>query len=114
MTQTSASNERQIRTAKERAKRDDEISAEITRVLMSNPEGRRWMWLQLAFCRAFAVDAVTDPGPMAYEKGLRTYGMKLFSEIGLHAARFLPTMMEENSNTIKKDQDNGGSANDPE
>lgn len=112
MTQTSASSARQIKAAKERAKADDLTEEVIIKTLMSDPRGRRWLWNQLAFCRCFSVDANTDPGQMAFEKGLRNYGMKLFSAIGRHAPAEYLTMTREQSLVVSKDLTDGGSAND--
>lgn len=112
MAQTSATNERQIKSAKDRAKRDADVREDIIKNLMANIEGRRYLWNEIAFCRVFIADESTDLGTLAYNNGRRSYGLKLFADIGRYAAKFIPTMMEENSSTIKKDQDDGGSLDD--
>lgn len=110
--QTSASSERQILAAKERRKRDDEVTADIIRAMMANPEGRRWLWNQMAECGVFLSATSLDPQTLAFAAGKRSLGLKLFSDIGLYAARLLPTMLEENSSTISKDTSDGRSADD--
>ncbi len=112
VTQTSASSRRQIEAQRARQRRDDEVEEAIIHIIMRNPEGRRWMWNQLAFCRAFHVDANTDPGQMAFEKGLRNYGMKLFTAVGRFAPAEYLTMTREMSMVAAKEQHDGGSAND--
>lgn len=97
MPQTSASNEGQIRAANDRAKKDSDVEATIIRVLMANPEGRRWVWNQLAFCRVFIADEGTDPGRMAFDKGLRNYGLKLLKATTTHAPELYITMTKEQS-----------------
>ena len=116
MPQTSATNERQIREARERAKRDDLVEKTIIELIMRNPEGRRWMWNQLAFCQMWYVDRDTDHGAMAFEKGLRNYGLKLMSAVIRTTPREYLTMMEEQSSfflpppTPKENPDGGPDA----
>lgn len=110
--QTSASSEKQIRAARERAKKDAEVEGTIIRVLMANPEGRRWIWNQLAYCRCFVVDENLKAKRMAFEKGLRSYGMKLFSAVGRYAPDAYLTMTKENSSVQFKEDPDGGNADD--
>ena len=112
MTQTNAASKRQVKAAKERAARDAEVEETIIKVIMRHPDGRRWMWNQLAECQCFANDANLDPGWMAYQKGLRNYGLKLFAAVGKHAPAEYLTMTKEQSFVVAKELNDGGSAND--
>lgn len=114
MPQTSATNEGQIRSAKERAKKDADTRETVIVNMMANAEGRRYLWNEIAFCKVFLSDESTDLATLAYNNGRRSYGLKLFADIGLYAPKHIPTMMEENSSTIKKAQDDGGSADLPD
>lgn len=112
--QTSASNERQIREVQDRAKKDAEVTASIIRAFMTNSEGRRWIWLQLSFCRVFSTDSGVDFGTMAFEKGLRNYGLKLLADVTRYAPDQYITMTREQSGVELKEDPDGGYANDPD
>ncbi len=113
MPQSSATNERQIKAALDLAKNDALVEQTIIELIMRNPQGRRWMWNQLSFCRVFQGDSGVDFGTMAFEKGLRNYGLKLLNAVSGHTPALYVTMMQEqNPSAQLKEDPNGGHAND--
>jgi len=104
MSAFSATNERQIKAREDRAKKDVEVTASIIRAFMGNAEGRRWIWLQLSFCRVFNADTGTDFGTMAFEKGLRNYGLKLLADVTTHAPDLYITMTKEQSGVTLQEE----------
>ncbi len=91
----SSTNERQIRERNERFKRDrlnDEI---ITKQLMSNTEGRHWVWNRLSEGAIFQEDMDLDPQRMAFSKGVRNVTLRLLKDVQGFTPREYITMTEE-------------------
>lgn len=97
MSQTSASNERQIREANERQRRDRITDRVITEALMSSVDGRRWVWLRLADAQLFVEDADLDPYRMAYTKGTKQFALRLLRDVNRFAPEAYITMTRENT-----------------
>ena len=97
MTQTSSTNERQIRNAQRRAKKDVEIEKTVISTLMRTVDGRRWLYNQLAFAQVFAGTEALGHAEMAFEKGRRNTGLKLLDSILRHAPTEFTRMLEESS-----------------
>lgn len=95
--QSSGSNERQIKRAQKQAKLDAQTDRVILQTLMQRPDGRRWVWLQLEFAQVFVGNGNLDPQVMAFEKGQRNSGLKLFQDVMAHCPNEFVKMMQENS-----------------
>lgn len=104
---TSATNPKQIKARKESARRDVDVETYIIQQLMSEPLGRRWVWLQLEFAQIFIGDEELDPARMAFDKGRRNTGLKLLRAVSRHAPQLYVTMTEENSGVKLKEEDDG-------
>lgn len=94
---TSASNERQIKERKRRAAEDARVEADIVRVLMQHPDGRRWVWLRLSEAQLFIGDTDLDPYRMAFMKGMKQFALKLLQAVNRHCPQEYVTMTVENT-----------------
>lgn len=97
MSQSSATNERQIKLAQKQAKADALVDKLVIGQLMSTEKGRRWVYLQLEFAHIWDGNENLDPGVMAFEKGRRNTGLKLLASVMAHAAPQYVKMLEESS-----------------
>lgn len=97
MSQTSTSNENQIKKAKAQAKKDAGVEKTIIETLMATIAGRRWIWNQLAFAQIFVAGESLDPQVMAFEKGRRNTGLKLLDAVMRYAPAQFVKMLEESS-----------------
>jgi len=90
------------------AARDDRDA--IVRI-MSDTFGRAWMWRKLEAARIFADPFTGDALVEAFNKGYRSFGMNLLSDIMLHCPQMYLKMTEEaNVRRINDDNDNDSAA----
>ena len=82
------------------AKKDALLLTEVSRALLQSYQGRRWLWLQLEFAQCFSEDANLDPGVMAWNKGRRNFGLKLYQEFSRVAPDLFLLMTRENTGTL--------------
>lgn len=104
----SATNENTIRKAKERQKADAKVEAEVIRHLMSTVNGRRWLWLNLAFAQIFVATEELDPQRLAYNEARRNSGLRLLTAINSHAPDLYFRMVQENSSANLEENSNDG------
>lgn len=96
------------RQAEAKRTRDKRISRTVVTALMSSPDGRRWIWLQLEAAQVFAQTYV--PGSFdqtAFAEGNRRFGNKLLAEIQMYAIADFVRMLQENNPTVEEIQDVG-------
>jgi hypothetical protein len=73
---------------------------------MSDTFGRAWMWRKLEAARIFADPFTGDALVEAFNKGYRSFGMLLLSDIMLHCPQMYLKMTEEaNVRRINDDND---------
>jgi hypothetical protein len=84
------------------AARDDRDA--IVRI-MSDTFGRAWMWRKLEAARIFADPFTGDALVEAFNKGYRSFGMILLSDIMLHCPQMYLKMTEE-ANVRRLNDDN--------
>lgn len=92
-----ASDRRQIAEARAKAKREEAIDAAMMKVIMGTLSGRNWMWRQLEFAQIFNGNGNLDPQVMAFEKGARNFGLKLYRDVALYTPNEFVTMLRENT-----------------
>lgn len=115
MTQRSASSEKQIKQAVALAKRDAETRETIIATLMSNSQGRRYLWLELEDALVFHDDTLEVPemdhATLCVRAGRRSAGLKLLGAISAFAPNQYFTMVKENSG-VKLDERNDNDSGD--
>lgn len=85
---TSSTNESRLRKLRQQQERDLLTNRLITERLMSDEEGRRWVWLRLSEGQLFINDEGLDPSRMAYDKGIRNAALRLLRDVN----RYTPTL----------------------
>lgn len=113
---TSSTSERQIRARVQQAKRDAILEETVIRSLMSHPDGRRWVWLQLEWAQMFVGDENVEPYTMAFQKGRRNTGLKLLKAVQAYTPNDYITMTTEATKvelSLNKEPTNGGRDSDP-
>lgn len=83
-----------------KSKRDDVTYNLVIRTLMSSPDGRRFVWLDLAECHVF--DQLFGVGDgshaaMSFAEGQRSRGLKLLKAVTSLCPAHYITMTNENS-----------------
>ena len=79
--------------------------------IMSDTFGRAWMWRKLEAARIFADPFTGDALVEAFNKGYRSFGMNLLSDIMLHCPQMYLKMTEEaNVRRINDDNDSDTAA----
>ena len=71
----------QVKGRKEKAKRRDLLKRSALKALMSNAEGRMWMWDLLSSCNVFHSSFSMEALLMAFNEGKRNMGNALIGEI---------------------------------
>lgn len=90
-----AANETQIKEAAEREKSERERELNDIRFLLANPEGRRFLWKTLKFCKAFG--SIWEPSAkIHYNAGVQDVGHYLMAEIASANEDAFVMMMKEN------------------
>lgn len=108
---TSATNERRIAQAQERAKRDRINEELVIKSLMSHRDGRRWLWLLVSKCGVFRSSFDPSAGGhsrMCFTEGQRTLGLELFGLITALCPADYIKMTNENSPQKLKELDDDG------
>ena len=91
------------RAAARKRKQDREDGAAVLRELLSTVRGRRWLWLRMEECHAFADDENLDHAVMAYQKGQRNIGLRLISATMAASPALYLRMTEENTQVVLTD-----------
>ena len=87
---------------------DVRIRRTVITALMSNPDGRRWVWLQLSEAQVFSQTYVPDSfDQTAFAEGNRRFGNKLLAEIQTYAIADFVRMLQENNPKVEEIQDVG-------
>lgn len=73
------------------------------RDIMSTPRGRRWIWDLLSAARLFHEDMNTEPGWMAFCKGERNFGLRIYSTVSINCPNEYVQMVRENTKADLKD-----------
>lgn len=97
MPEYSAANRKDIRAA-EKAEKAREASRQSVLVgLMSTIEGRAYIYADLEFCHVFVDPFTSDALAEAFQKGIRTVGLKLLADLMQYAPdQFILAMREAN------------------
>jgi hypothetical protein len=112
---TSLTNERQLAKAQERAKQDKITEELVIKTLMSQPNGRRWLWLLVSKCGVFRSSFDPSAGGhsrMCFTEGQRTLGLELFGLITALCPADYIRMTNENSPQKIKELDDERSDDD--
>lgn len=109
---TNAANIRDIATKQKRAKSDSETEKLVLRTLMSQVDGRRYIWLRLSECNVWASTFTGDALTGAFREGERNVGLKLFGAVSRLCPNEFMCMTIENSAVELKEEDNGRSSSD--
>lgn len=110
----SATDQAQIDRRRARAKADQGIKDTVIRTLMSDPSGRRYIWLELAELKIWDQTIVFAPGGntmTAFNEGKRSVGLRLLKEVTRLCPNEFMRMMVENSAIEQKEETNDGSRN---
>lgn len=105
---TSATNETQIKKAKEQARKDRLNEKAVLTLVMSSVAGRRWVWLKLAEAQVFNEEQSLDGMYLAYRNGQRNAGLRLLAAITAHTPEMYLRMTQENSGVqLQEEEENG-------
>ncbi len=88
MTQTSASNRKDVRAAEKQAEIDDRNRGNILQRIMSDGPGRRWIWDLLAATQIYDGGHYPDSNLLHFRQGQRSVGLTILSDI----LRFCPEL----------------------
>jgi hypothetical protein len=78
---TSTTNERQIASRAAQSKRDRVTDKIVITSLMSQPDGRRWVWLRLTEAQIFQQSEDLDHAQLCMKVGLRNAGLRLLRDV---------------------------------
>ncbi len=109
---TSATSESTIAKGKAQLRADALTDRTVITTLMSDVNGRRWLWLALTRAGIFSEDSGLDAMYMAYQKGIRNEGLRLLRSITRYTPAHYLTMTRENTGVELKEEDHGGSHDD--
>lgn len=90
-----AANRKDIRSAEKAQVMLSTIDREVISGLMSLPNGRQWVYEQLARCQTYADPFTPDPYVHAYQSGAKSYGTHLHNQIMLYAPSMYELMIRE-------------------
>lgn len=97
MTQLSASSRQEIRRLEKAAKLREIHEREAIIAIMSNKPGRTWMWGHLEFAGVFQDRFLGDGLKDAHASGVRTFGLRLLSDITVHCPELFLEMLRESN-----------------
>ncbi len=106
------SNRRNTRLKQQQAD-DLRVEEQITILLMSSAQGRRWVWIRLTEAGIFRThfDYIDSHPRMSYADGLRNAGLRLYAAVQKYALPEFVRMMEESAkvdlhlNTTEEEED---------
>ena len=96
-TKYNAGDAQQVATAQGRAKTREIRKRSGLRKLMSDPEGRMWMWDLLAECGVFHSSFSSDALTMAFSEGRRDIGLRRVAEINRLGPELYSKLVGENT-----------------
>lgn len=97
MVEYSAANRKDIRQAEKAAKAVEASRQSVLVGLMSTIEGRAYVYADLEFCRVFVDPFTGDALAEAFQKGIRTVGLKLLADLMSYTHdQFILAMREAN------------------
>lgn len=103
MEQRNATDKVQIQSAEKRANRLKEQACNDMRQILSTPEGRRFIWGLLGFCRINESSYDPSGSKVYFQEGIRNVGLKVLADVHNANADAYVTMMKE----AKGRKDNG-------
>jgi hypothetical protein len=93
----SATNEARIKRQRAQIRKDRETDKTVIIALMSNPDGRRWVWNKLSEAQIFVEGESLDHAVLAYQKGMRNSGLRLLASVSTHTPEMYVRMTQENA-----------------
>jgi len=90
-----ASNPEQIAEARNRARQQAQLEANMIRALMDLEQGRLWMWNLLAACHVFSTSFAKNSLEMAFAEGERNVGLRLLAAINTACPDLYIKMVQE-------------------
>lgn len=94
---TNAASEKGIAKRKRQAEADRTVDRTVIVALMSQVDGRRWVWLRLAEAQIFEENENLDPQYMAFATGRRNSGLRLLRAVNRYTPAMYIRMTEENT-----------------
>jgi hypothetical protein len=91
-----AGDAQQVAKARGKAKVREHQKQSGLRKLMSDPEGRVWMWELLSLCGIYHSGFSSDALAMAFNEGRRDIGLRITAEINRLNPEFYARMTAEN------------------
>lgn len=90
---------------REAAKRIEITRKTVIRGLMSQPDGRRYIWLELSECHCFTQSFAPGHADVtAFNEGQRSRGLKLLDDVTRWAPEQYILMTKENSSVQLKEE----------
>ncbi|MFZ0945697.1 MAG: hypothetical protein WB930_00020 [Syntrophobacteraceae bacterium] len=96
-----AGDAQQVAKAKSKQKTRDLQKKAALRKIMSDPEGRMWMWDLLSRCGVYHSSYSSDALAMAFHEGHRNIGLHLTAEINRLSPEMYARMVSENQEKEK-------------
>ncbi|SPJ15389.1 conserved hypothetical protein [Syntrophobacter sp. SbD2] len=96
-----AGDAQQVAKAKSRQKTRELQKKAALRKIMSDPEGRMWMWDLLSRCGVYHSSYSSDALAMAFHEGHRNIGLHLTAEINRLSPELYTRMVSENQEKEK-------------
>ena len=90
--------EAQVKARNKRVKLASREHEEVLELLMSRPEGRRWMFAVLEQCHMYHSTFDPNPTVMAFREGARNVGLQLLNAVTLAAPEQYMLMLKERAN----------------
>jgi hypothetical protein len=104
----SAVDPKKIERKRDRSKRDAITRETVIKSLMSHPDGRRYIWLELEEAKVFQQTLVLGPGgpeATAFNEGKRSGGLRLLTEVTRLCPDDYMKMTKENASVKLKEDD---------
>lgn len=90
-------NEKKALRLRDQQKRDALTRRLVIQTLMAEPNGRRYVWLQLSEANVFSQSETLDHAALAFYEGKRSVGLRLFNEVTSWSPQDYMKMTIENS-----------------
>lgn len=85
--------------------RDERVRKNVIMALMSQSDGRRFIWLELSTCHCFGQTYIADSfDRTAFQEGQRSRGLKLLDDVTRWAPEHYILMTKENSSVQLKEE----------
>lgn len=97
-----ANDPEQVNSARKRAGRERREEMEVIAALMKVPQGRRWLYNKLAFCRVFTSPFAESPYQTAFNSGRQAVGHLLQEDIMASSPDLYMTMCLEGAENNKR------------